>query len=70
MSFNPDLNKKAQEVIFSMTVTKSLHSQTCFNNEKLNSYYHILVRMSKSMQGIDVIRKLCKLLNIFSLHHL
>ena len=32
MSFNPDLNKKAQEVIFSRKMTKSSHPQIFFNN--------------------------------------
>ena len=32
MSFDPDLNKQAQEVIFSRKTTKSSHSQILFNN--------------------------------------
>ena len=32
MSFNPDLNKQAQEVIFSRKMTKSSHPQIFFNN--------------------------------------
>ena len=32
MLFNPDLNKQAQEVIFSRKITKSSHSQISFNN--------------------------------------
>ena len=32
MSFNPDLNKQAQEVIFSRKMTKSSHPQISFNN--------------------------------------
>ena len=32
MSFNPDLNKQAQEVIFSRKMTKSSHSQVFFND--------------------------------------
>ena len=32
MSFNPDLNKQAQEVIFSRKMTKSSHPQVFFNN--------------------------------------
>ena len=32
MSFNPDLNKQAQEVTFSWTMTKLFHSQINFNN--------------------------------------
>ena len=51
MSFNSDLNKQALEVTFSRTMTKSYHSQICFNNllgiylnEKFSFYYHILAR--------------------------
>ena len=32
MSFNPDLNKQAQEVVFSRKMTKSSHPQTSFIN--------------------------------------
>ena len=32
MSFNPDLNKQAQEVIFSRKMTKSSHPQVFFND--------------------------------------
>ena len=32
MTFNPDLNKPAQEVIFSRKMTKSSHPQIFFNN--------------------------------------
>ena len=49
--FNSDLNKHALKVIFSRTMIKSYHLQTCFNNtlgvylhEKLNFYHQILVR--------------------------
>ena len=45
------MNKQALEVTFSMTMTKSYHSQTCFNNilgiylnEIFNVYHHTLVR--------------------------
>ena len=51
MSFNPNLNKQAQEVTFSRTITKSYNSRNYFNNilgiylnEKLNFYYSILAR--------------------------
>ena len=63
MSFNPDLNKQAQEVRLSRTVTKSYHSQNCFNSilgiyldEKLNFCRHILVR---NIQISARFRKLC-----------
>ena len=32
MSFNPDLNKKAQEVVFSRKLNKSSHPKISFNN--------------------------------------
>ena len=32
MSFNPDLNKQAQEVIFAIRMTKSSHPQVFFND--------------------------------------
>ena len=32
MSFNPDLNKQAQEVVFSRKLNKSSHPKTFFNN--------------------------------------
>ena len=32
MSFTPDLNKKAQEVIFSRKINKSSHQKIFFNN--------------------------------------
>ena len=32
MSFNPDLNKQAQEVIFSRKLNKSSHPKIFFNN--------------------------------------
>ena len=51
ISFNLNLNKEAQEVIFSRTMTKLFHLEIYFNsildiylNEKLNSYYLTLVR--------------------------
>ena len=50
MSFNSDLNKQDLEITFSRRVTKSYHSQTCFNNilgiylnEKLNFYHYVCV---------------------------
>ena len=36
MSFNPDLNKQAQEVSFSRKMTKSSHPQISFNNEPVS----------------------------------
>ena len=73
MSFNPDLNKQAQEVIFSRKLNKSSHPKIFFNNapvvcanlgmflnESVNFSYHIKEKMSKAMKGIDIIKKLVK----------
>ena len=55
MPFSSDLNKQALEVTFSRKITKSYHSQICFNNilgiylnEKLNFCHHILMRVTQS----------------------
>ena len=70
MSFNPDVNKQAQEVIFSTKLYKRSHSKV-FNNapvicanwqkafikvldESLNFSYHIKAKMSKAMKGIGI----------------
>ena len=49
--FNPDENKHAQEVTFSMTMAQSYHLHICFNyilgiylNDKLNFYYDMLAK--------------------------
>ena len=62
MSFiNSDMKKQAQalEITFSR-ITRSHHSQTCFNNilriylnEKLNCYHHILVRNAQMYIGLE-----------------
>ena len=83
MSFNPDLNKQDQEVIFSSKMTKSSHSQVSFNNipvsrasfqrhliyldEKLNFNHHIKEKMTKAMKGIGVIKRLSKMSSRHSL---
>ena len=36
ISFNPDLNKQAQKVIFSRKLKKVCHSPLCFNNNNLS----------------------------------
>ena len=68
MSFNTDFNKQAAKVAFSRTMTKSYHSQTCFNymlgiflTAKLNVIRHILV---KNVQVSARFRKLFVLLYI------
>ena len=35
MSFNPDLSKQAQEVIFSRKIQKTCHPSICFNNKSV-----------------------------------
>ena len=37
MSFNPDLNKEAQEVVFSSKLSKSSHPKILFNNASVVS---------------------------------
>ena len=36
MSFNPDLNRQAQEVIFSRKLKKVCHPHLCFNNNNVS----------------------------------
>ena len=84
MSFNPDLNKQAQEVIFSRKMTKWSHPPVFFNDipvscvsfqkhlgiypdEKLNFNHHIKEKMTKTMKGIGVIKRLSKTLSRHSL---
>ena len=72
MSFNPDLNKLAQEVIFSRKMT---HAQVFFNDipvsrvsfqkhlqiyldEKLNFNHYIKEKMTKAMKEIGAILKI------------
>ena len=79
MSFNPDLNKQAQEVVFSRKLNKSSHPKMFFNNapvvraswqkhlgmfleDSLNFSYHTKEKISKSMKGIGIIKKLSKTL--------
>ena len=58
MSFNPELSKHTQRVIFYWKMTKSFCLQICFNNVYMEGFYHIWSEMSNSMQGIDATRKL------------
>ena len=76
MSFNPDLNKKAQGVIFCRKLNKPSHTKIVFNSapvvcdwqkhlemyldKALNFNIHIKEKMSKAMRGIGVIQKLNK----------
>ena len=76
ISFNPDLNKQVQEVIFSRKLHKSTHSKIYFSNarvfgnsgfrneldESLNFSYHVMKKMSKAMKGMGIIKKLNKTL--------
>ena len=59
MSFNPDLNKQAQEVIFSMKLKKSCHPKVFVNNAlvfcanwwdpKFQFHIGIIKKLSKSL---------------------
>ena len=39
MSFNPDLNKQAQEVVFSSIINKLTHPSAAFNNSNVSPAY-------------------------------
>ena len=71
MSFNPDLNKQAQEVTFfnnALVVCVNWQkSLGMFLDESLNFSYHIKEKMSKAMKGIGIIKKLSKTLPRHSL---
>ena len=75
MSFNPDLSKQAQEVVFSWKVSRVDHRVVTFNNspvaqtscqkhlgfkdEKLNFSYHIKEKISQTCKGIGKKASLC-----------
>ena len=81
MSFNPDLNKQAPEVIFSLKMITWSHLQVSFNNVtvccasfqnhlgiyQLNFNHHIKEKVNKAMKEIGVIKRLCKKLPQHSL---
>ena len=65
MSFNPDLSKQGQEVIFSRKASRFDHPQThcqkhlgLYLDERLNFSHHIQEKISKACKDIGVIRKL------------
>ena len=68
MSFNPDPQKQAQEVIFSRKRVKDCHESVFFNDsqkhlgihldEKLDFNVHIREKISKACRGIGTIKKL------------
>ena len=43
MSFDPDRNKRAQEVIFSRKIRKSFHPNLYFNNKSIRSQWPIKI---------------------------
>ena len=43
MSFNPDKNKQAQEVVFSHKQSKPKHLQLLFNNSSQNIFNYYLI---------------------------
>ena len=55
MSFNPDLNKETQEIIFLRKMKKSFHSENCFNNISVGIYLNKKLNIK---EGIDFVRKL------------
>ena len=77
MLFNPDLNRQAQEVIFSRKLNEPSHPKIVlivhqlfdwqkhlgmYLDKALNFNLHIKEKMSKAMKGIGVIQKLSKTL--------
>ena len=72
MSFNPDLNKQAQEVTLSRKLNKLSHRKIFFNNatvvcanwQKMNLNFscHIKEKIPKTMKGLGIIKKLSKTL--------
>ena len=62
MSFNLDVSKQAQEVIFSRKQAKSVHPDLFFNNtpDSLSKTFRSIFRheISKTMKGISIIKKL------------
>ena len=73
MSFNPDLNKQAQEVIFSRKMTKLPHPQISFNNVSVSCWSfqkHLGIyldeklnnkKMAKAMKETGVIKRLSRM---------
>ena len=73
MSFNPDLSKQAQEVIFSRKINKVCHPPLLFNNSTVQqissqkhlgihldeelTFKHINKKINKANKGIGIIRK-------------
>ena len=49
MSFDPDLNKQAQEVIFSRKMTKSSHPQVFFNNIPVSCVRHLGIYLEEKL---------------------
>ena len=64
MSFNPDQNKQAQEVIFSRKITKSSHPQISFNNMPvfcINFQKHLGIYLDEKLNfNYHIKAKLCK----------
>ena len=73
MSFNPNITKQAQEVIFSRKSKKTDHSTVYLNDASvehancLNFLQHIKEKTSKTNRGIGVMQKLKHLLPRHSL---
>ena len=64
MSFNPDQNKQAQEVIFSRKITKSSHPQISFNNMPVfcvNFQKHLGLYLDEKLNfNYHIKEKICK----------
>ena len=64
VSFNPDQNKQAQEIIFSSKITKSSHPQISFNNMPVscvNFQKHLRIFLDEKLSfNYRVKEKKCK----------
>ena len=64
MSFTPDRNKQAQEVIFSRKITKSSHPQISFNNMpvfSVNVQKHLGIYLDEKLNfNYNIKEKICK----------
>ena len=79
MSFNPDLNKQAQEVMYPRKLNNLSHQKNFFNTTSslcqlakhlgiflksdLNFSCYIKEKMLKAMKGIGIIKKISKTLS-------
>ena len=73
MSFNPDVNKQAQEVIYSRKIKSNIHPLLVFNNNivsQANSQKHLGITLDFKLtfqeQLLNVIKKVNKTIGLLS----